>query len=279
MFRKPDQDLFARVFDEGGTGDAGMEWLRDGLKDLRDVPAHGLSNERLRDRVLGTGLAPVKSTTVPWWSWAWAPVAAAAIAVVILPRLRSNPDPTVILNPAQVDSTRIAMNETKLPSSVPTLDPSRLGTPAVASSEGFDIEAAIAAAAQLPDIVDRTSTPVSRPSITRSNPRSSVSARPKSNARPIRASVRVAVASLSAYGKVGSDQEGPGMSASAVKPQETPSTMAFTAAPMARLAREGASLVSESSDPLVVLAPEIDASTGAATATEVDSPANLSIGG
>ena len=109
MPRKIDDRLISQIFDENASGDPGTEWLRDSLKELRDVPAHGLSNERLRDRLLATNLAPAKSASAPWWSWAWAPVAAAAFAVVIAPRLRPAEAPSLILKPDLV-ATNTAPN-------------------------------------------------------------------------------------------------------------------------------------------------------------------------
>ncbi|RYG42168.1 hypothetical protein EON79_19440 [bacterium] len=284
MFRKPDQDLFARIFDEGQTGDAGMEWLRDGLKDLRDVPVHGLSNERLRDRVLGTGLAPVKASPVPWWTWAWAPVAAAAIAVVILPRLRSNPAPTIILNP----ETSVAMNDRFTRSSVP--EPQGFGSAQVASAEDFDIETTLAEAARLPDVVTPSSSSslvdsstTSAPSAPRATSTPRVASTPRSPSprpRTPGATFRVAATSLHAFGSGAPEAPVAAEDAVLTRRMASPTLQTMKSAPSGeRASREMMALTSETSDPLVVLAPDIDATTGAAAATEVDSPANLSIGG
>lgn len=272
MFRKePDNDLFARVFDEGAPGDTRMEWLRDGLKDLREVPPHGLSNERLRDRVLGTGLSPARSASVPWWTWVWAPVAAAAIAVVLLPRLRPNPTPNVILDGSTVAIGGPAIREPR----APALSPDRVAIRVPTATDDFDLNAALAAAARLPDVA-APNTPFVAPRASRS--RSVVR---KTSRRPIGPAFRATVTSLPSFGTGAPEKPRPAVPTPPIERGGSPGRMAFSSQSDATrdAAREMATLVAERSDPLVVLAPEIDSATGAASATEVDSPANLSIGG
>ena len=76
--------------------------IREGLRSLANVPDHQLSNERLRDAILGTGLRPKPVRTMDF-SWLWMSGAAAALAVglmVILHRGRSmNPELVGLDNP------------------------------------------------------------------------------------------------------------------------------------------------------------------------------------
>lgn len=265
MFRKPDDDLFSRIFDDGQTGDTRMEWLRDGLKELREVPPHGLSNERLRDQLLGTGLSPVKSATVPWWSWAWAPVAAAALAVVILPRLGSNPEPRLM-----IDSNSVALNNTAV--TRPTVESSGprggIRLPESSPYGDLDIDATLAAAAmEFPDAPSgavRSDRPTFRRSTRAGNDRRST--RPAPAPRTSR-----------------SPRIDPGLVATASDPREEIATgpVAFKSDPSAPAFAPDTVGTSreQTSYPLVLLASEIDAATGAASATEVSSPANLSVGG
>ena len=261
-FRKSDHDLFARVFDDGASGDARMEWLRDGLKDLREVPPHGLSNERLRDRLLGTSLAPA-SKAAPWWMWAWAPIAAATLAVVILPRLGSRPTPAVITDPGTVALNRDAR---------PPLTVDRPTSPKVARESDSP---SVASANPLGDhetflaIASNFDSPSVRETLRDSTaPRKRVRGPGSSNAKSL---IRLAPRgrmneALMALNKEVRD---------APRPEPTSSAFSVTEAP----AMAFMSTSDSSSDPLVLLTPEIDANTGAVRATEVDSPANLSVGG
>ncbi|MER3496910.1 MAG: hypothetical protein C4320_09210, partial [Armatimonadota bacterium] len=85
---------------EPNSYEGDFAWLTDELPNLREVPPMQLSNERLRDAILKTGLNDTHSTKVlPWWSWAWAPLAAAALVVVVLPRMQAPPAPVLHLRP------------------------------------------------------------------------------------------------------------------------------------------------------------------------------------
>ncbi len=263
MFRKPDDDLFSRIFDDGQAGDTRMEWLRDGLKELREVPPHGLSNERLRDQLLGTGLSPVKSATVPWWSWAWAPVAAAALAVVVLPRLASNPEPQLM-----IDSNRVAMDSTAL--TRPTVESSGprggIRFPESSPYGDLDIDATLAAAAMEFSNAPSGAVRSDRPTFRRST-------RAGNDRRPVRPAPRASR----------SPRIDPGLVASVSDPRKEIATgpVAVKSDPSdAAFAPDtGGTSREQTSYPLVLLASEIDAATGAASATEVTSPANLSVGG
>lgn len=265
MFRKPDADLYARIFDDGEAGDTRMEWLRDGLKELREVPPHGLSNERLRDRLLGTGLAPVKPAATPWWTWAWAPVAAAAVAVVILPRLGPSPTPKIISGSGILTSNATTLNRA----------PSRFTVPPTAlaevDQEFSEAEAALIAAMLVSDGEPKAAlVPVRRSgSSVLHAPRSSSSRRRTSSPAP-----KPVSSSRDAFDLKGLVALSDGARKVAVAEEATFAGDAALNASQPTVSRREAT-----SDPLVLLAPEIDTDTGAAFATEVDSPANLSVGG
>ncbi|MFZ4509177.1 MAG: hypothetical protein ACOYON_15935 [Fimbriimonas sp.] len=59
-----------------------LSWIKDGLKDLREIPEDQISTERLRDAILSSGLRP--EPVAPRWGWLWMPLTAAMAAVVFL---------------------------------------------------------------------------------------------------------------------------------------------------------------------------------------------------
>jgi anti-sigma factor RsiW len=78
--------------------------MRDGLRQLADIPEHQLSNERLRDAILGNGLnpkAPVK------FDWGWIATSALACFIVagvvgLRGRLQHNVDPQFVTGSSSV---------------------------------------------------------------------------------------------------------------------------------------------------------------------------------
>jgi hypothetical protein len=70
--------------------------MRDGLRDLYDVPADQLSKERLRDAILSSGLKP--QPTQSQRGWVWMPVAAAALVfgITMMRHNNSMVVPTVV---------------------------------------------------------------------------------------------------------------------------------------------------------------------------------------
>jgi hypothetical protein len=70
--------------------------IRDGLRQLADVPEHQLSNERLRQAILQQGLKP-KRTAEPILSWLWMPVATCSAVAILLISMRSHSAPVQIV--------------------------------------------------------------------------------------------------------------------------------------------------------------------------------------
>lgn len=58
--------------------------LRQDLRALRDVPEHQMSNERLRDAILSTGLNKKNSPSSGIWNALWIPTAACAFVVAFV---------------------------------------------------------------------------------------------------------------------------------------------------------------------------------------------------
>jgi hypothetical protein len=99
--------------------------MREGLRSLADVPEHQLSNERLRDAILGNGLSPqpIKNTD---WSWLWMSAVAASLAVGLMIGLRRPQavTPQLVLNdPSSAPHSSLAVNS--LEQSQPSLFPSK----------------------------------------------------------------------------------------------------------------------------------------------------------
>lgn len=73
--------------------------LRSDLRLLNDIPPHQLSNERLRDAVLGQGLKPV-APAFSVWNWLWMPAAAGVLAfTIVMLRPRRSSEPQIMLTP------------------------------------------------------------------------------------------------------------------------------------------------------------------------------------
>lgn len=115
--------------------------MRDGLKQLRDIPDMQMSGERLRDAILREGLRPVHEPAPTSFRWLWfaAPVAAAALFAFFAMRPTSlEVKPSI----AQVDpNTRVAIvqNPKDEPAEDFTMDLDKtmkvFGSQAVAESE------------------------------------------------------------------------------------------------------------------------------------------------
>jgi hypothetical protein len=81
--------------------------MREGLKDLHDVPQDQLSKERLRDAILNQGLKP--KPVANQRSWLWMPAAAAALAfgIVFIRGASSNGPVEIVGSPG----ASLAVNE------------------------------------------------------------------------------------------------------------------------------------------------------------------------
>ena len=286
-------------------------WLQEGLRDLRDVPEHGLSNERLRDRLLATGLdAKPASPATPWWAWALAPAAAALVVLAVVPglsgRLRRENAPQLVLTgessvakvpastPLALDRDRLALlgpktpvlqppsasgrssaTQPRTPVAVPRTDPN----PGLSSSPA---SAALSAGRV------RAASPRRRRASTSVRP-AAVAPRP-SAPRSAEAAAPDPKTLLALNDVAGSVAAGllPASASTPVAPPIPLASMASVSSPetSARSLRSVASLTAKPTrstvakpDPLVILASEIDADTGAVAATEVDSHKNVSVGG
>jgi hypothetical protein len=76
--------------------------LREDLRALADVPAHQLSNERLREAILGQGLKP--KAPEPMLSWLWMPATAVCViaAFFVLGQRRGSVEPRLVGFPNSV---------------------------------------------------------------------------------------------------------------------------------------------------------------------------------
>lgn len=77
--------------------------MRDGLRELSEVPEDQFSNERLRDAILKQGLRPAAPRPSSRWSWLWMPAAAAAMGfcliTVLTSRHRQTREPQIVMGP------------------------------------------------------------------------------------------------------------------------------------------------------------------------------------
>ena len=73
----------ARMSAEPGVASelSDLRTLKADLKSLADIPPHQLSNDRLRDAILGQGLKPTRSLD---WSWLWMPALSCALVAGLL---------------------------------------------------------------------------------------------------------------------------------------------------------------------------------------------------
>jgi len=76
--------------------------LKSDLKALSDIPPHQLSNDRLRDAILGQGLKP---KSVFDWSWIWMPALSCTLVAGLLFGLRHRPSAELNFVGPQVAST------------------------------------------------------------------------------------------------------------------------------------------------------------------------------
>ena len=110
--------------------------LREDLKMLNNIPAHQLSNERLRDAVLGQGLKPV-SAKPSIFGWLWMPTAACLLAFAIVTlRPKTAAEPKLMINPPATEHV-MAFNSgldkpNTRPAPVATIDHASPTTPVAA---------------------------------------------------------------------------------------------------------------------------------------------------
>ncbi len=99
--------------------------MRDGLRNLQDVPEDQFSKERLRDAILTQGLRPPISRQTSNRSWLWMPVAACALGFSVMFMRHSfdqtSKQPELVLGSKSLSSptlmsisppTRVAVNDT-----------------------------------------------------------------------------------------------------------------------------------------------------------------------
>jgi hypothetical protein len=111
--------------------------MRDGLRDLHDIPQDQLSKERLRHAILSSGLKPEPTRTQR--SWLWMPAAAAVFAIG-LSMVRNMPNqsgqPTILEgNGSPVATTVVPPFERATPESTEAARPSVKGP--VATNDVF----------------------------------------------------------------------------------------------------------------------------------------------
>jgi hypothetical protein len=200
--------------------------MREGLKDLHDIPADQLSKERLRDAILSGGLKPKPVQTQRSWLWMPALAAVLAFGITIARQNASSPAGPVALPNLLMPSAKgpVAMNVPLPPLTRPIHFGSNLGAPVVRGN-----------------VVGRTAS--------RSFPR-----RHAKRQDPV-------------------VPENPGMSASQADDLFTyimPDTSHDDAAPAAN-----AAAAHETKDAIIIIGPQKDGDTGAATATEVKNPTHV----
>lgn len=265
------------------------DWVKQGLRELRDVPPMQLSNDRLRDAILGQGLSPEStpsSPSIPWWRWAWAPVAAGALAIALVPLIR--PAAPTRLN---LDTNSFAMVADPAPSG------SLLGESGVAKMRAIE-----SSASANKGTVAGTSAEVTTPAPSTANTASTVptvaprvrsertssyvtsnrrtrSSRPTVTSAPKRADAKAEVNELDAALQSGAAAAlFDGVSAEAPQFERGTAFARKVDTPAGPLAM--ASVMSQSQDDsIVLLSSEEDPATGAAAASEIDSHVNVSIGG
>jgi hypothetical protein len=77
--------------------------MRAALRDLADVPAHQLSNERLRDAILGQGLKTKPVSTDLSWLW-MSGIACASVAILFIAMGRNrSANPQIYIDPNPMD--------------------------------------------------------------------------------------------------------------------------------------------------------------------------------
>lgn len=265
-------------------------WLQEGLRDLRDVPKHGLSNERLRDRLLATGLdAKPAPANTPWWAWALAPAAAALVALAVVPNLASRFRPTPapqLVGPALATpeppvtlafgDRRGTLLKPAVPQALPKTPALKTVVPKTVVPKTVVTEArgSTTVVARRPRV--RFSTPT-RPAPgteapARSNPQHATAPPP----RTPNFDTRVALNDAPLVTEPSTALLAPPM------PLASLASVSTSAEPVTLRLRPAVSPsvgARPKSDPLVILASEIDADTGAVAATEVDSHKNVSVGG
>ena len=87
--------------------------IREGLRELADVPAHQLSNERLKEAILGQGLRAKPHSTLDL-SWLWmSGVACAAVAFLFVGLSRHRAvEPQVLIDPGKMEMNGdVALNK------------------------------------------------------------------------------------------------------------------------------------------------------------------------
>ena len=88
-------------------------FMREGLRDMRDVPADQLSRERLREAILNRGAAPSRAARP--WGWVWMPVTALMLAFAFTMVRQSGPEagkaPVVVSkSPAERGNEALGLN-------------------------------------------------------------------------------------------------------------------------------------------------------------------------
>ncbi len=290
MFRDPNDNPLT-----DGLKPEHAAWLSEGLRELRDVPPHGLSNERLRDRLLAHGLdaKPAPSATPAWWAWALAPAAAALVVFAVAPALssrlrpsRSGAAPTVVMGPnavALADPTLHVRPRVVLPG--PFLPATPAAEALVADGAEPDLRDAMVAElarAEAPSPRTlRSALPTRR--VARPHPlarRRSLrpddlpAATPRPDRSPSDAGTLVALVAPSPAPTSGAAPD----VATLGEASKVPAPKILAPKTLAPRALSGRSALAKA-EPLVILASEIDADTGAGAATEVDSHTNVSVGG
>lgn len=219
------------------------QFMKEGLKDLGDIPAHQLSTERLRHAILEQGLKPKKEST-PWFGWLGiaAPAAAAlAIGFVLMnrqngttPMIVSKPDLSASSGRAE-NSERVTLNVDKSPKPEETVaaktDAGEAAVPAVEDARPF-VRTKSRAVVWSP--------PPRRGGVVREDPELQVRVSPVAYGPPV--------------------------------PEMTEPSLEDVSATADRGGRRR-------DEEIIVIQPERDAVTGANKATEVGSASNVAIGG
>jgi hypothetical protein len=216
------------------------EMMREGLKDLAEVPDDQLSKERLRHAILAQGLKPEPVRENARLSWLWMPATASLLAAAFM-----------MFRPGAAGEPMVVLNEDKTPLfERPMLEPQ--------FNSGQDSLMA-AAPSVAPEQPEETPAPTRSTPRAESRPTMVASNDARRDSAPTVRSVDPAPSATRTEPKPQTEERRPAMAATDPFVEDT--------------------INWSTTAPIVIIDNDLDVSTGAFRATEVGSASNVVIGG